>query len=507
MIFILFMVIFSITIIDMLIHIRIGRVHKHPYWFWMSTTLLFIGLAILFLESWRLLTHMVFAVLASFFAFLAAASGLTAQKGLLRGLRRLEVGTPKEEEALLSNDVLSLKGYSDTTGTLLTKAQEMLGTETMKNLLAEHADDHIIFRGCEIEDGRLNVDAIAANVNKIKKEEQPQAMLFAFSSLNLACLETLSTVTSSETAHNVFLDTIAESARSHEIVYTQELPALLFMGMLEPFLIKCKKATIKEIIKIVEKLAEDNPVLKGVAIGNDGRVKLEGIYKRVAPLEPEERTRKIVAAFSEVMKASYPSIQASLGSELAGKLSVDVLSSLLEKYPKLWGYGLLEALPSEMELPAGYHVLKAGSYLIEEPKPIHAFEIFERLIRLGLPALCVSGIYPGELKRRYKLGDARLIWLSKQEVKGAIPPVALDILRDKIAEFTKKQRGGVTLLDGFEYLAVTNGFDQALRFLHDIIEKVAVNRATLLVPINPSAFDRRQLALLERNMEVEKPPR
>ncbi len=496
-----FALIFSIAIINVLINILIGRLHKHPYWFWMSTTLLFVALMILFIGLWGLFAYAAFTGLISFFAFLAAASSLIAQRKLLKSLRRLEVGTPQEEKALLSNSVLYLKGHADTTSTLLTKSQEILGIETVRNCLAEHADDHIIFRGCKMEDGKLNMNVITANLNKLKNEERPRAVFLAFSDLNLACLEMLSTVTSSKIAHEVFLDAIAENMKSHEIVYVQELPALLFMGVLEPVLVKCKKSIINEITKNLEKLAEEDPILKELTIDDNGRIRLEKVYKRMAMFEPEERTRKIVAAFSKVMKASYSCMQESFGNKKTNKLLIDAISSSLKRYPKLLNYGLLESLSSEMKLPPQYQILKPGSYFIEAPEPAQAFKIFEQSIDLGMPALCVSSTYPSNLKKLYKLGDAKVVWLSKQEVKDAISPAELDILRDTMVKFVENRRG-VVLFDGLEYLVTENGFDQVWKFLRDVIESVAVNRATLLVSINPKAFDERQLAMLERSMEV-----
>ncbi len=58
------------------------------------------------------------------------------------------------------------------------------------------------------------------------------------------------------------------------------------------------------------------------------------------------------------------------------------------------------------------------------------------------------------------------------------------------------------LLDGLEYLTLYNDFVQTLLFVEHVNEFVMQNPGVVLVPLNPSALDSKQLALLERNLEV-----
>jgi hypothetical protein len=97
---------------------------------------------------------------------------------------------------------------------------------------------------------------------------------------------------------------------------------------------------------------------------------------------------------------------------------------------------------------------------------------------------------------------AAILWLSKTKVEYAIHPTNLGTLRDRISDFLSRNENAVVLLDGFEYLVTTNGFDLALKFLHDLREAVVLKRARLIVPIAPGTLEPTQLKLLERYMQV-----
>ena len=68
--------------------------------------------------------------------------------------------------------------------------------------------------------------------------------------------------------------------------------------------------------------------------------------------------------------------------------------------------------------------------------------------------------------------------------------------------FLKKSETPVVLLDGTEYLIVANGFNPVLKFLHDVREWAVVYKAIFVLPISPAALDERELAIIERHMNV-----
>lgn len=144
------------------------------------------------------------------------------------------------------------------------------------------------------------------------------------------------------------------------------------------------------------------------------------------------------------------------------------------------------------------------SYLIEGEKPTRAFELLKQLSARGTSSLCMTSLPPAQVKKRYGLEKTKIIWLSKQEVENVISPGDLDILRDTIEEFTKREKGGAVMLDGVEQLIATNGFDLTLKFLYDVCESIALRHAVFLISLDPRAVESKQLATLEQRMIVEK---
>jgi archaellum biogenesis ATPase FlaH len=57
------------------------------------------------------------------------------------------------------------------------------------------------------------------------------------------------------------------------------------------------------------------------------------------------------------------------------------------------------------------------------------------------------------------------------------------------------------LLDGIEYLITNNNFLTVLRLVQSLRDQIAVNKATLLLSVNPSTLDSHQLNLLEREVD------
>jgi hypothetical protein len=51
-------------------------------------------------------------------------------------------------------------------------------------------------------------------------------------------------------------------------------------------------------------------------------------------------------------------------------------------------------------------------------------------------------------------------------------------------------------------LIFENGPARVLRLLRDIEEYVVLQRAVLILPVNPNALDEKELALIKRNMVV-----
>ena len=101
------------------------------------------------------------------------------------------------------------------------------------------------------------------------------------------------------------------------------------------------------------------------------------------------------------------------------------------------------------------------------------------------------------------LGDgADIIQMSKERKgKGFIPP-NLDFVKKEIEDFAV--RNSVILLDRLDYLIVQNGFTDVLKFINGLNDIVAVNKAVLVIGIDPDTLTTQEMSMLEKEtIEVE----
>ena len=77
---------------------------------------------------------------------------------------------------------------------------------------------------------------------------------------------------------------------------------------------------------------------------------------------------------------------------------------------------------------------------------------------------------------------------------------SLSQISDAVADFISKNGKSAVLIDRIDYLFHMFGFEDTLRFLYRINEKITVNDSLLLVYLNPGILDPKKLAILEQEM-------
>ena len=145
-------------------------------------------------------------------------------------------------------------------------------------------------------------------------------------------------------------------------------------------------------------------------------------------------------------------------------------------------------------------------YVVRERKPFLAYKLFESSLTEGVPRLCVTRQFPEKVREAFDLKDTRILWLSHTPGVDHHNPTSIGTLATVISSFVERYKRCVVLIDGLEYLVINNGFQQVLRFVEHINEQVMQSRSTILIPISPNAFSEKELALLERNVEVIEQP-
>lgn len=145
-------------------------------------------------------------------------------------------------------------------------------------------------------------------------------------------------------------------------------------------------------------------------------------------------------------------------------------------------------------------------YIVRERKPFLAYKLFESNLTDEVPGLCVTRQFPEKVRDAFDLKDTRVLWLSHTPGKDHHNPTSIGTLATVISSFIERYKRCVVLIDGLEYLVINNGFQQVLRFVEHINEQVMQSRSTVMIPISPSAFSEKELALLERNVQVIEQP-
>ncbi len=150
------------------------------------------------------------------------------------------------------------------------------------------------------------------------------------------------------------------------------------------------------------------------------------------------------------------------------------------------------------------------TYLVKEYRPEKSFKLFLSAVDCGCTGLYISRTNPEQIRKEHKLDtDFQLIsdlisirWLTESlSSADAIPPEP-DQMFALISDFIRKNEKTVILLDGLEYLIGHANFEQILRFVQGLKDKIGVRDARMIIPINPHALSEKEMALLEREMNT-----
>ena len=148
-------------------------------------------------------------------------------------------------------------------------------------------------------------------------------------------------------------------------------------------------------------------------------------------------------------------------------------------------------------------LLGGNSYLIKDKNNLSSIDLLVDLTINDFKGLIVTRGNPDQIKRQIPLlKNIEIVILTREDVKGFTNVSNLEKLKGRIEEFTKKNKKSVILLDGIHYLLSRFSFDEFVKYLYDINDIVAINKAILFVRIDPSTIDSNQMALIENELLV-----
>ena len=144
---------------------------------------------------------------------------------------------------------------------------------------------------------------------------------------------------------------------------------------------------------------------------------------------------------------------------------------------------------------------KGLSYLYIGKSPEPAYAVFNELAASGMRCLCMTRQNPDVVRERYKV-SCPVVWLARTDRFSKdwenIHPEHILSVYTVINAFLRIEGESVIMLDGLEFLIANNDFTSVMKLVALMNERVAIAGARLLIPINPSAIEPKELGLLER---------
>jgi hypothetical protein len=147
---------------------------------------------------------------------------------------------------------------------------------------------------------------------------------------------------------------------------------------------------------------------------------------------------------------------------------------------------------------------RGACYVIEDATPEIAYRLFSQLLPEVGAGFCISRLHPTKVRRRLGSTEARLGWLAEAPGTDHFSANAMASLAKAIQQFVQEhQSSGLILIDGLEYVILHNGFQPTLlAFVEHLNEFIMGTQAIVLIALRPQTLDPRELALLERNLQV-----
>lgn len=133
------------------------------------------------------------------------------------------------------------------------------------------------------------------------------------------------------------------------------------------------------------------------------------------------------------------------------------------------------------------------SYILKE-KLENRLPLFKKLFSSGFKGLCITKHNPKDLRKKYDL-DIIFFQLS---------PKSLVEIVDRIEKFVESTKKGIVLFEGIDKIIEENNFLDTLNLLEDINDRVMPSSSSLVVALDTSKLNRKEIAFLERNLEIIK---
>lgn len=155
------------------------------------------------------------------------------------------------------------------------------------------------------------------------------------------------------------------------------------------------------------------------------------------------------------------------------------------------------------ERETGRKLINGNSYLISDDSNKSSLDILINLTKSGYKGLLITRENPDTIKNTISSKADIQIALLKQTKMEEFENISdLDVLTDKIEEFSKKNATSVILLDRIDYLVTRFSFGNFAETLYKINDIILKNKSILLVYLNPSFLDKKQMTIIKNELHT-----
>lgn len=140
---------------------------------------------------------------------------------------------------------------------------------------------------------------------------------------------------------------------------------------------------------------------------------------------------------------------------------------------------------------------KKKVYLVKEDDENHAHELFISTLNRGFAGFGVVREDPRSIKKRYNLRKTSFIWLTNTSIEGVPCETNIDNIYRLIAEFVKKSRKSVILIDRLDYILAENRSDAVIKKIHALQDLAIAHECIMILSVNPELVKERDLKAIE----------
>lgn len=142
-----------------------------------------------------------------------------------------------------------------------------------------------------------------------------------------------------------------------------------------------------------------------------------------------------------------------------------------------------------------------NTYFISDESDESSLDLFMNLTKSGYKGLLITRGNLESIKNKFSTTDIQVVLLKQMKLEEFENITDLNELTNKIEEFTKKNANSLILLERIDYLLTKFSFEKFVETLYRINDIVSKNKSILLIHLNPSLLDKRQMTIIENELQ------